>query len=357
MARRARDRGASTVPARHLIALDGTRGAVFAFGQLGRAAASDSSFWADGELIDAAHDAFDGEQADAMLAEARANDPRVDAYFLAAEAPAAPAGDLLPEGWSEWPWVDLQETIERRVRGTGRLAPFASRWGEKASEGELSLAAQALVDLPRDDLELLKAYLQIFGKRAFPLDPAPLVALIDDPRRHVATFAIGALERTSHPAVRAVALRMADQGPHRECALGLLARNWHPGDELIAEGLLRAAAGHREASHTLGYGLRDVIEAHQSSPEFVPAIRLAYELGPCSACREPVVAALLRLAALPDDLRAECRWDANEETRRLVSPKEAQRRSSNVTAPEQVDELLPKQNVAGSNPVSRSSSH
>ena len=311
--------GPSTAPARHLIALDGIRGAAFAFGQLGRAALASGPFRADHELIDAAHDAIGAEQADAMLAEARANDPRVYAYLLAAEAVPAPDDTRLPKGWSDRPWVELWETIERRVRRTGRLAPFASRWGEKASEGELTLAAQALVDLPKDDLELLGAYLQVFQKRPFPLDPAALIALIDDPRPHVATLAIGALERISHPAVRAVSLRMADQGPHRQFALGLLARNWHPGDELIAESLMRASAGDRRAIHTLCNGLRDVIETHPSSPELVPSLRLAYELGPCSMCREHVVAALLRLEALPEDLRAECRWDANEETRRLVS--------------------------------------
>lgn len=312
--------GPSTVPARHLIAIDGVRGGVFAFSQLGRATLAGASFSDDQELIDAAYDGLDGEQADAMLAQARATDPRLDAFLRAAENTVVPVPDpLLPAGWSERPWIEAQATIERRVRATDSLGAFASHWGDKASEGDLAIAAQALVDLPKDDLKLLRAYLWVFRKRPFPLDPAPLISLIDDTRPHLATFAIAALELVSHPAVRAVALRMADKGPHRRFALGLLARNWDPGDELIAEGLLRAAAGRREAVHTLGYGLRAVIEAHPSAPELVPAVRLAYELEPCSSCRTDFVTALLRLSALPDGIRAECRWDANEETRRLVS--------------------------------------
>ena len=311
--------GPSDVPARHLIALDGIRGAVFAFGQLGRAALAGGSFSAGCDLIDAARAGIEGERVDAILAEARANDPRVDAYLLATEAPAPPNETELPNGWSELPWVDVQKLIERRVRGTGRLAAFASRWGEKAADSELNLAAQALADLPRDDDDLLRAYLSVFAKRAFPLNPGILIALVDDPRPRVPIFAIGALELISHPAVRRVALRMADKGPHRRYSLGLLARNWQPGDEHIAEGLLRAAASHREASHTLGYGIRSVFDVHRSSQELVPALRLAYQYGPCSMCREHFVAALLRLGALPDELRAECHWDANEEVRRLVS--------------------------------------
>ena len=37
-------------------------------------------------------------------------------------------------------------------------------------------------------------------------------------------------------------------------------------------------------------------------------------------CREFVVARLLELNALPDALREECAFDANEDIRQLVSP-------------------------------------
>lgn len=68
------DLGPSTVPGRHLIALDGIRGAAFAFAQLGRAAPN-GSFWADDELIDALREALlDDGQADRWLAGARTND-------------------------------------------------------------------------------------------------------------------------------------------------------------------------------------------------------------------------------------------------------------------------------------------
>jgi hypothetical protein len=36
-------------------------------------------------------------------------------------------------------------------------------------------------------------------------------------------------------------------------------------------------------------------------------------------CREDVVSALVSLGALSEDLRAECRWDAYEGTRLLVT--------------------------------------
>lgn len=123
------------------------------------------------------------------------------------------------------------------------------------------LAATALVDLPTNDLELLRPYLCVFHRRSFPLDPVPNIPLIDDPREKVAWFALNALERLRHAAVREAAVHITADGPLRECALDLLQRNWEPGDELIADELLRRAV-RAETVHTAGWGVRDVVEAH-----------------------------------------------------------------------------------------------
>ena len=45
-----------------------------------------------------------------------------------------------------------------------------------------------------------------------------------------------------------------------------------------------------------------------------------YERGPCSFLREFEVRRLLELNALPDHLREECAWDANDDVRDLVDP-------------------------------------
>jgi len=133
----------------------------------------------------------------------------------------------------------------------------------------------------------------------------------------VAWFALNALKRLQHPAVREAALRIAAHGPLNQRALDLLQRNWHPGDELVAEDLLRNTDD-AEALHTVCYGLREVIEA-QASHALVPALLLGYERSPCSSCREAFVTSLVELDSLPEGLRSECRWDAREEIRVLVS--------------------------------------
>lgn len=310
----------SSEPGRQIIALDGVGGALFVFGQLGRVALADPEFWDGDELVREARNALDGDEADAKLAGARAADLRVDAYLLAVERQVVSMrdGGQPPRGWWDAPWSEARKAIEEQVRGTGQLGYIAWKWGKKASDKQLALAAKALVDLPKGDLELLRPYLCVFKQRPFPLDPGSLISLIDDPREKVAWFALNALEKVQHPAVREAALRIAEHGPFRQRALDLLARNWEPGDERIAERLLRREDD-PEAVHSVCHGLRDVIEAHASG-ELVPALLLGYEWTPCSLCREHFVTVLLRLDALPDALRAECRWDASEETRRLVSP-------------------------------------
>lgn len=104
-----------------------------------------------------------------------------------------------------------------------------------------------------------------------------------------------------------------DLRPRR--SIGLLATNWEAGDEALVERLLQQD---REALHALGLGLRHVVES-QGSPALVPALLVGYERTPCSLCREAYVKELVRLDELPAELRLECRWDARQETRDLVS--------------------------------------
>jgi hypothetical protein len=218
---------------------------------------------------------------------------------------------------SALPWSEAQRQIEHEVRGTGQSGFRWSQWGARAPQGEIEAAARALVELPREDLELLRPYLCVFGRRAFPLDPQPIIELLDDPREKVAWFAANALAQTTHLAVRAAALRMADAGPLRERALDLLVANWQPGDGQVMERLLRSEQDAYQI-HTIGLGLKKIAE-RQLSADLVPALLIGYERTPCSECRGALVEALLRLDALPGQLRAECRWDARSDTRALVA--------------------------------------
>ena len=304
-----------------LVRLDGLPAVIRVCHQFGRLAAEGSDdCWDHDYLLSEARTVVAETAVDDALAQERAGDPLIDAYLRAVEAkPAKPAaGRDAMKSRSEMSWPEAREEIERLARTTNQSGIGWSQWGKRASDQDLAQAARALVDLPQDDPALLRSYVSIFGRRTFPLDPGALIALLDDPREKVAWSAANALEQIKHPSVRAAALRMAEQGQLRQRALDLLAANWEPGDEYIAERLL-AGEDDRERLHSLGLGLGDVVKAHEST-SLVPSLLLGYERTPCSLCRYGFVESLIRLAALPDELRAECLWDADSDTRKLVSP-------------------------------------
>jgi len=82
-------------------------------------------------------------------------------------------------------------------------AVVLDRWGRHADEHDLVNAATDL--LAETDDDRLVSYLRIFRKRAFPLDPGPLLPLVRHPSRRVSAAAF-----TSH----AVAHEPLHRRPH-----------------------------------------------------------------------------------------------------------------------------------------------
>jgi hypothetical protein len=69
--------------------------------------------------------------------------------------------------------------------------------------------------------------------------------------------------------------------------------------------------------HHFGFGVRDLLEAH-CPVEAEGSLLLLYEKGPCSLCRYEFVKNLISIQRLPDWMRAECRYDASDQIRKLV---------------------------------------
>ncbi|MBZ5727894.1 MAG: hypothetical protein LAP87_23235 [Acidobacteriia bacterium] len=191
------------------------------------------------------------------------------------------------------------------------------KWGERASDEELELAAKGL--LAAKDSKHQLAHLRIFARRRFPLDVNALLALAEIEQDRVGFAAVKALTNVSHPAVRALAFRMNDtRARWRGSAVDLVAQNYEDGDHRI---ILRwfQEEEDRETLHSLGMDLIDFWERHPDEETEVPMMRSLYEKGPCSVCRKRAVTRLSERGALTDQLRAECAWDANSEIRDLVS--------------------------------------
>ena len=190
------------------------------------------------------------------------------------------------------------------------------KWGERANDQELELAAKGLIGAKDSKQQL--AHLRIFARRRFPLDPHALVALADVEGDRVGFAAVKALSHIEHPAVRALAFRLMDtRARARGGAVDLLAPNFQDGDHAIVLRWFQEEED-REALHSLGMDSLDFWKRHPHEQTEIPMMSALYEKGPCSFCRERAVTRLLDRGALDEPLRAECAWDANSDIRDLV---------------------------------------
>ncbi len=101
-------------------------------------------------------------------------------------------------------------------------------------------------------------------------------------------------------------------------AAKILTASYQPGDHRFLADLLERPAD-EDNDHWLGFDVLDLIKAHPE-PDADRALLLLYERGPCAFCRCEVVKLLLQLGRVPEWVRQECRFDADPETRALVSP-------------------------------------
>ncbi|MGH9665335.1 MAG: hypothetical protein ACRD9L_13010 [Bryobacteraceae bacterium] len=191
------------------------------------------------------------------------------------------------------------------------------RWGRQASDEEIALAARGLI--ATRDTKRQRAHLWIFWEGRFPLDPSTLFPLVDVEEDGVGFAAMDVLANISHPGIRALAFRLVDtRAKRRGDAIDLIAQNYEPGDHQVVLQWFQDEED-CETLHSFGVDLLKFWKQHPNEETEIPMLLSLYEKGPCSFCRERTVSRLLELGALPDELRAECAWDANDEIRGLVA--------------------------------------
>jgi hypothetical protein len=83
-------------------------------------------------------------------------------------------------------------------------------------------------------------------------------------------------------------------------AIELLARNFSPGDHVIALRWFETEED-LETLHSLGMDFKDLWERYPDEETEVPMLLALYERGPCSFCRERTVHRLIERRALTED--------------------------------------------------------
>jgi hypothetical protein len=230
--------------------------------------------------------------------------------------PGPKPADLASVGYDE-----IKNLIENPKGGNGW---HVWRWGKQATNEDILRAAKDF--LTETDPKRLLLYLDIFRKRAFPLDPHKLIALAKnghDPLEiwgenwreadRLAKWAINALENVAHLSVRAFALDGIHAGYLVEDIAGLLQHNFVDGDWTMLQELTERDLD-REKYHWLGFSVLHVFDQNPSQMAVRTLLNL-YEKGLCSDCRYRTVERLYRLNAIPAWMREECVYDANLELR------------------------------------------
>lgn len=293
--------------------MDGIQGFLFAADKIGELLLDGVQDVDLGRLMSSAERRFGEDIVRQELESAAAVNPRIAAYHDASQVAKGqwpdPEWDALPDSTYD----ELKPKIT-----SPRLLFRLGRWAERTSDAELEKAARGL--LSANDVEDQIAHLRIFSNAPFPLDLAPLFALAKNDNSRLARRALQALAQRSDPAVRELALDLvATVSSNRDYAIDLLRYNSKPGDHALALSWFEAETD-ADVLHSYQSSLRQLWETNPEPATEVAMLVALYEKGPCSFLREFEIRRLLELNALPEGLREECSWDANDEIRELVRP-------------------------------------
>ena len=218
----------------------------------------------------------------------------------------APRSKRPPEPYAE---------MKRRLTESPRTYSVSISWYKNATEPDREQAAQDL--LAQTDSDLLVGYLRLFRRNGFPLDPTYLIELTTHQDADLAHFALMTLGKTTHPEVRAFALDCLSASRHPQYLVGMLNANYEPGDSATVARLVKIVIEPSDY-HLMEVDVKAWVEKRWDEYS-VPILLDLYENGPCSYCREVSVKLLIEHDALPDGMRDEARYDADEDCRALFN--------------------------------------
>ncbi len=294
-----------------LILVEGEPGFLFAARVQGQRPVEEAWDSDAADLVRSAAEQFGAERVGRLLSESAALDEAVARFEQAWRRHEAVCGQARRERVRP-PARPVAEVIE--AAATQEHAFWLRRWGQSASEAELRTVLDHL--WAGREPRVVAKLLQVFCGRALPEFDTRLIELSHHDDLEVQSNARIALGQNAHPLIRDLALTELARGVSRGGVIGLLARNFEPGDEAR----ILAAVQPPDDEDERHWFLMEVLDVLKVNPE-ADGSRLGlvvYALTPCGHCRAKAIKILLNQGAAPDWLRAECRSDANEDCRQLV---------------------------------------
>ena len=208
---------------------------------------------------------------------------------------------------------DLAQLLEMLRTEPGQKGPSDLR--PSYSPEDVRSAADGLPS--ESDENRLWAYLRIFKGRRFPGPHDRLMELAKNGNWRLSHAAAHALTNIDDPDLRSFALELMETPDRCDLGVKLLACWSQPGDYRRLEQALRHPMDD-QLRHSLGLDILRFVKVNLTI-DAEDSLKLLYENGPCSMCRESCVNHLIALNRLPDWMRDECRYDADSGTRELVA--------------------------------------
>lgn len=208
-----------------------------------------------------------------------------------------------------------EDTTWEEAKNSPDFVRLAIHWSELASDEEILNAAHDLDQ--KEQLRRLWSHLRIFYRRPFPLDPDPIIDLIDHPEEMIANAAANALELIRHNKVRDLFYQSLKEPKWSYRAIGLLRSNYQSGDHEIIMNLLEKETD-PDRLHSMCMGTIEVYEDNPV-PEGMQPLLAVYEKTPCSSCRYRCIDMIQTIDKLPEWMVEECIYDARSETRELAA--------------------------------------
>ncbi len=207
------------------------------------------------------------------------------------------------------------EELKQLIAEEGREVGTGRSWAKRMTKQDREQAASDLSS--STDPEWIIPLLRVFTEVPFPRDPARLFEWTKNEDSDLSWAALQALCNLKSPDVRAFALEAVQKARSAGAAIKMLNTNYHEGDAKLVIAALKLPA-QPDHLHNICRGARSFEKTHPS--EFSPHIlKLCYERTPCSSCREWITERLIEVKALPEGIRREAVYDAEEGTRKLVA--------------------------------------
>ena len=291
-----------------LLQFDGEAGFLLATSVRGTRLTERDWDWDDSSLLREAIDLFGKPRVIALLEQA--SEPAIqhfrDLWQKDEEAPE-------PESSLDRDQAMSVKEILTLARTSSENFSRFQQWGKHASEADRERVYQALVEADSDDVSFTSELLWVFLRRPFPRFDTRLLELCRHPDfklRHRAFVTLGKLH---HPEVRAFAVREITSGHGDRRNVGLLIKNYQPGDEKL---ILDHVNLPEDVDELHGL-LMDTIKLLEENVEadISQLALICYIHNPCESCRADAVKLLQQEGLAPCWLIEEAVHDSDKRTR------------------------------------------